>query len=324
MTLINKNRSTKIQVLRGLAIMAVVFIHTTPGGAAQVFCRPFLNFAVGIFLFLSGMLSDAEKWKPSKRLIKILIPYGIWTLLYTLSSSYKAPGRIIGNYFHGLIFGDSAAVMYYVFEYCEFTLLIPLIAKLAGSKYRYLGFLIAPVEIICIRTIPVIAGIHINKYINSIADLSCLGWFTYFYLGYLLGNNLLKIKASVRSLAFLLGISIILQMLEGYWYFSMGITNCGSQMKLSALLTGSIFCLLAFKYIESDYPGGPSLLAALGDYSFGIFFSHLLIKKLLLLIPGYSAYVFYPLSAVILTIISSVVVMAGRKILGKFAKYLAF
>ena len=60
MTSINDNKSAKIQALRGLAIIAVVFIHTTPGGMAQVVCRPFLNIAVGLFLFLSGMLSDAK------------------------------------------------------------------------------------------------------------------------------------------------------------------------------------------------------------------------------------------------------------------------
>lgn len=62
--------SKKIQILRGLAIIAVVFIHNTPGGLAQVFCRPFLNFSVGLFLFLSGMLSDAGRYDPGKRLKK--------------------------------------------------------------------------------------------------------------------------------------------------------------------------------------------------------------------------------------------------------------
>ena len=65
-------KSTKIQILRGLAIVAVVFIHTTPGGLTQVICRPFLHFAVGMFLFLSGLLSDAHSWKPLKRLVKAM------------------------------------------------------------------------------------------------------------------------------------------------------------------------------------------------------------------------------------------------------------
>ena len=151
MTLINSDKSSKIQVLRGLAIIAVVFIHCTPGGLAQIICRPFLNIGVALFLFLSGMLSDAKKWNPKKRLIKILIPYAIWTLIYTVTLSYKTPDRIISDYFSHLILGDSSTVMYYVFVYCELTLLIPIIDKIARSKFKYLGFIISPLEIIFFR-----------------------------------------------------------------------------------------------------------------------------------------------------------------------------
>ena len=51
-----KTRNYAIQMLRGLAIMAVVFIHNTPSGMSQVFCRPFFNFSVGLFLLMIGML----------------------------------------------------------------------------------------------------------------------------------------------------------------------------------------------------------------------------------------------------------------------------
>ena len=86
---VSPKKSYMIQMLRGLAIIAVVFIHNTPGGLPQVFCRPFLNFSVGLFLFLSGMLSCADKWKPRKRIMKIVIPYVIWTLLYVILHNYK-------------------------------------------------------------------------------------------------------------------------------------------------------------------------------------------------------------------------------------------
>ena len=38
-------QSKKVQLLRWLAIIAGVFIHNTPNGLAQVFCRPLLNFS---------------------------------------------------------------------------------------------------------------------------------------------------------------------------------------------------------------------------------------------------------------------------------------
>ena len=214
--------------------------------------------------------------------------------------------------------------MYYVFVYCEFTLLIPLLDKLARSQFRFIGFIISPLEIIFIRLIPIVSGIHINKFITTISGLSCLGWFSYFYLGYLIGNNYISVKVRTRTITSVWAISILLQMCEGYWYYSMGIANCGTQLKLTAIISGSLFCILAFRYIESESMRMPSLLEILGNNSFGIFFSHLFIKKMLSIIPGYTDYVFYPLSTIILLIISLTVVIVGNKILGMFSKYVAF
>lgn len=51
-----------LQALRGLAISAVVLIHCLPQCAASVAIRPFLNFSVVLFLFLSGVLTDERKF----------------------------------------------------------------------------------------------------------------------------------------------------------------------------------------------------------------------------------------------------------------------
>ena len=51
-----KNKNTKIQILRAIAIIAVVMIHTCPDGIMQVYASPFINFSVATFLFLSGYM----------------------------------------------------------------------------------------------------------------------------------------------------------------------------------------------------------------------------------------------------------------------------
>ena len=135
--------------------------------------------------------------------------------------------------------------MYYIFVYCEFTLLIPLLDKLAKSKYRYWGFVIAPVEIVVMHLTPLLLGIGLNKYINAIMSVSCLGWFTYFYLGYMMGNKLIKINWSVNKLLLIWALSIVLQIGEGYWYLYLGEANCGTQIKLSSIISGSLFAIIA-------------------------------------------------------------------------------
>lgn len=215
--------------------------------------------------------------------------------------------------------------MYYVFVYCEFTLLIPIIDKLARSKYKWLGFVISPLEIITMRLIPLMTGYEVNWYVGPIMRVSCLGWFTYYYLGYMLGNGLLKIKLPTSRIFIMWVGALGLQIAEGLWYFSMGEQNCGTQLKLSAVLTGVLFVLLGYIYIYLDAESvpAPKILHVLGDYSFGIFFLHLAVMSALDHLPHYSKIIIFPLDAVIVISVSLLFVVIGKRILGRYANYLA-
>ena len=50
-----------LQAVRGVAIAAVVLIHCLPTSDFTVAARPFLNWAVATFFFLSGYLTDEAK-----------------------------------------------------------------------------------------------------------------------------------------------------------------------------------------------------------------------------------------------------------------------
>ena len=77
MNLTSKNQ--KIQLLRGIAICAVVIIHSYPYNLFGVYLRVFVNFAVSLFFFLSGYLTklDNENWMQfwGKRIVRVTIPY---------------------------------------------------------------------------------------------------------------------------------------------------------------------------------------------------------------------------------------------------------
>lgn len=72
------------------------------------------------------------------------------------------------------------------------------------------------------RLIPLIMKVNFNYYIEIIMSVSCVGWFIFYYLGYLLGNGLLEIRFSTAKIAVMWAFSIALQIAEGYWYMSMG------------------------------------------------------------------------------------------------------
>lgn len=330
-TRLTESQSFRIQVLRGLAIAAVVFLHCTPAGIMQVYVRPVVNFSVGTFIFLSGFLSSKESWHPGKRVLRVLIPYIIWTVIFTVQlfegDQSELPGLIGWN----LLTGKSDGIMYFIFVYCEFTLLIPLIDLLARSRLRWIGFLITPVEIVLMRTLPAVQGTELSETMQILISVSCLGWFTYFYLGYMLGNGIIDVKMPDPLLAVLIPVSLVIQGMEAYWQFSLGIRNCGTQMKVSAVLSGALICAAFYKWYlekakeEDKEPGFvPKFFKVLGDCSFGVYFVHIFFKRILFGMEGFSEAVPFPLNGVILLILSFAFALSVRKILGKFAGYIGF
>ena len=127
-----RSRNDMVQVFRALAVIAVVMIHTTPLGEYQAFCRPFINFSVGTFIFLSGYLTKTENdnWSAfyRKRIVRVLIPYVIWTVLYTLDS------RQLGDLLTNLLNAKACYHLYYILVYIQFVLLTPLLGRLAKSS----------------------------------------------------------------------------------------------------------------------------------------------------------------------------------------------
>ena len=141
-----------------------------------------------------------------------------------------------------------------------------------------------------------------------------------------MGNRLFSPKPKTGTLVFLWGCSIAVQMVEGYAYAGLGDANPGTQMKLSALLSGTLFCMLAFRFIFSDGPCRSWMvpLELLGDQSFGIYFCHILVMGLLPRIPEYATCVDFWVGKLFATLaVSFLVVVVLVKITGKYGKYIA-
>jgi len=316
-------KNTKIQVLRGIAIIAVVLIHTCNGGMWQVVCRPFINFAVALFLFLSGYLTSIENkdWKSffKKRIVRVIIPYVIWTIINTF------PNINLKNLAINLVTARSAATMYYIFVYIQFVLLTPLLGALAKSKYKWVGWTISPISVMIFKYPWILTHQSLNGYGALIWGLSCLGWFTFYYLGLLLGNKLIEKSFNLKTLFVLYGISILLQMSEGYGWLILGETNCGTPFKLSSYLTSSLFLLICYCFIIRDtIKFNSKILIFIGDYSFGIYLSHLFIMKLLCSFTNYSQLPFIVNSVVVL-LTSLTLVWLGNRICGrKISKWIGF
>lgn len=309
-------RNNMVQIFRAFAIIAVVMIHTTPLGNYQVLCRPFINFSVATFLFLSGYLTKIENdnWGAfyKKRIIRVLIPYVIWTVLYTLSSKHL--GKLPAN----LLTAKAAAPMYYIFVYIQFVLLTPLLGKLATSRYQFLGWFVAPISVIVFKYYWLLTGQELNPYVSLIWGDTCLGWFTFYYLGLLLGNRIIEKNYSLKTLALLYIFSIVLQIAEGYGWLMLGETNCGTQLKLTSFLTSSLFLLIAYAILKSDrFDIKNKFLRMLGDYSFGIYLCHIMVINVLrAFVPLYKS-IPYPATSAIVILLSFCCCYIGDRVCGK-------
>ena len=320
-----KNKNPKIQVLRAISIIAVIMIHTCPKGLMQVYIRPFINFGVATFLFLSGYLTDVSKINIKefykRRITRVIIPYTIWSFLYT-SVSFFPEGIDLKRYITNYLTARGAATMYYIFVYIQFVLLTPLLGKLLEKKYWYLGFVIAPVSL-AINYYWLFNGNTPNKYISTIWKICCLGWFTFFYLGLYLKNKNNSKKYTLKALIPIYLLAIIVQMIEGYYWHKLGSLDCGTQLKMSSILTSSIFVLIAYQYInDSNYNGNSKFLLIIGNYSFGIYISHCMILAVLDKIIPFWELIPFGINSLIVLIITLLCTIIGKKICGeKLSRY---
>lgn len=325
-----KSKNNEIQLLRALAIIAVVCIHTCPLGMSQVFIRPFINFAVALFVFLSGYLTRIENsdWVSfyKRRINRVLIPYIIWTSLYTLYDTLLGAATISLIPIN-LVFASARGHLYYIPVYIGLVLITPFLGRLIKSRFHHIAWTIAPIYIIFTFYTRFIPQIQIDPVVLNILDLCFFGWFSYYYLGILLGNNLCQRKWSPILLCVLLVISLLMQISEAYViYNKFNFTNCGTQVKLSTLLTNMIFLLVVYVFLSTNKISIKSnFLRKIGDYSFGIYLSHILIINVL---SSYSIFSFYkslpfPINSMIILLVSFVFCCCCDRILSsRVCKYL--
>jgi len=141
-----KNRIAFFDFIKGLAILAVIFIHVGyfnvffPIAQPQLFFLYLTNniarFAIPIFLICSGILlnplTDSRQIKEfyTRKIWRIFLPYGLCTLAYALYFSSNVP-----EFFYNLISGRAVLPYYFIIVLIALYLLYPLLDKLRSEKY---------------------------------------------------------------------------------------------------------------------------------------------------------------------------------------------
>ena len=316
----------KIQIIRGLSIIAVIVIHTYntntyAWGGYGVAIRPFVNFAVGMFIFLSGYLTKENENGVYRDIIyrrikKIIVPYIIWSFIFAIVN------RRINTFIPDVFMSKCNGIYYFILVYIQMVLLIPVTFKLLQSRFSKLGWFVTPVSIFLIRYISLWFNIELGFPFQG--ELFVF-WFGFYYLGVSLKNRYINLQLSKKYLTNLCLFSLVIQGVEGFiWYWMGNFDMATTQLKMSSIITTGLFCIRAYIYIEADdlnLNEQPVILKkflkVLGDNSFGIYLSHMLIIKILnKLVPMANI---FPINAIFVIMISTVCVMMAHRILGKHA-----
>lgn len=291
-------------------------------GGVTVGIRPFINFAVALFIFCSGYLTNIEIANLPrfymKRIIRVAVPYIVWSVLHTvIHGTYN-------SFWRNLLTGQANFPYYYILVYIQFVILTPLIGKLIISRYKWLGFGITPLALIITRYIPVLMDIPVSFPFNE----TFFGvWFLYYYLGMMLGNGYLKSNLTYKRIFCFYAGTLILSEIEGYIWYGLGNFDMATtQLRFTSMLTSTAVCTLAYYYIKDGKENvkeniATKMLVIIGNCSFGIYLSHIAVKIVLQKIPGYNNLAF-PFTSIVLLIVSTGCVMIGNKILGdKIGRY---
>lgn len=322
-TIYSSESSKKIQILRAIAIMAVVAIHTCATGTAGVVIRPFLNFAVALFLGLSGYLTktDLPLYKVRKRLLRVFIPYTIWSLIFT------AVRHTWSDFPENFLTGYSCGVFYFIVVYMELTLLAPLIGRLVRSRWRAAGFLITPAAIF----IQYLFEFHDHEIPKPYNEVFFPVWFIFFYLGMMIRYDIDNGKTDLftdavkrhsfrTKLLVILPFSLLIQIGEGLLWMNAGYGRMKyTQIKLGTMATSLIIILLAICWIKSSrkIPFAAKLsnfLVYVGDISFGIYFTHILFRDLLEKTLAQIISFFFPMETILILVLDIVAIYLIRKL----------
>jgi fucose 4-O-acetylase-like acetyltransferase len=151
----SSQRNLSIDVIKLAAAFGVVIVHLAPStDAAEIFTRLFHCFAVPFFLMISlhffiNRVNMLPAFRLSDlRLDRILVPYAVWTVIYTLLrvlkfrlSGKSFPIDVIGS----TLFGGAALQLYFLPLLLLFQALAFAVILLfrASNKWRLIGACVA-------------------------------------------------------------------------------------------------------------------------------------------------------------------------------------
>lgn len=300
-----KQYNPVVDVLRIIAILAVVFIHTTTRTIQvsthnfqiipwTLFLNQIFRFAAPLFFMISGFvlelnynLHESYFTYLKKRMNRILIPYVLWSGIYYFFIYTKQKE----NFFQALLAGNASYQLYFIPALFIFYLIFPFVHnfyKSLGSKWIIILFGLIELYLL-----------YYDYYIQPLSiffpiRVALLNFFV-FYAGIVLADNKEKFISLIRKwrLIFLFGASIFAFLtfyeaqsiyLKTHNYLSFYSQWRPGVLIYTILLAGALYYIFDRNIIRI------SVIKTLSKLSFFVFFIHVVIIKILWDLIGVKIY----------------------------------
>lgn len=296
-------RNEYFDVLRGIAIMGVIAIHSSGTGLEfeensinfhfTVLWRNLLNFSVPMFLAISGYFLAGKLVKSfseyftfiKKQVPRVYIPFFLWSFFW-LGLAVLIQNKPIFYEIIKLITFQSNSTYYFIALIIQCYLLLPILTRFANKSGLVISIIISIAMTVLIFYFRYYTEINLPLIIYA---GNFLTWSMFFILGIYLGSKT-NIKTSNYLLITLIFSFYILSCIESYVLIAMFHQpgNAVTAVKPSSFMYS--FFMVVF-LLKNQGLIRSKLLKEIGLISFGIYLTHMIA----LLIVSYLISNYFPL-----------------------------
>ncbi|GAC12377.1 acyltransferase [Paraglaciecola chathamensis] len=279
---------------KGAAILAVVLIHAL-GSTANfppdsfnnelgIILRQFINFPVGLFIFLAAFFASKSKGSNlsyyqnvKKRVLRLVLPFLLWSIIYFGVRIFRGNLELT-NVPLMLINGTSVSVGYFVIVMIQMSLISPFLERLKTHQLIQLLSLSFFVSICATYTLNFILPENIwSKF--PYYPLPFIIWLPFYIGGLIFGKKgetcwqSLKVSPIVGAYIVCVGLSLI----EALWILEDLRSLATSQLKMTSMLTTGTVCVLVLASWSYSKDKKENFLSWLGQRSYYFYLSHMLV-----------------------------------------------
>ncbi|MGB6084283.1 acyltransferase [Moheibacter sp.] len=271
--------------LRGIAIIAVVFIHCLSYQDSStlelsVLFRQVINFAVPLFLAISGFFivdKSVENRKDyfnflKKQIPRVYIPYLVWSLIFLVVNVFIFNSDSLFGMLKKIIVFQSVPIFYYVALIIQYYILFP-VFKLNIKKWIWISIILSLSA--AVTTFALKAKFNMTFPLIIYAG-NFLTWMMFFVLGMYLKKH--KIQFNKNLLTLLIIVFLGLSYYEVYFQNNLisNIREAVTAVKITSFIYSALIIIFLLNYQRKW-----TIFSDLGKVSYAVFLMHILFLNLI-------------------------------------------